>query len=211
MNNKVLIAIIFILVIGVIVGSIYFINRGENKTNDNSLKEANMPNNSSKNNNLESNEKVAIVYFSVTNITESIAIYIKNATNGDIFEIISEEKYTSYDLDYRNNDSIANREQNDSSARPKISNNINIDPYDIIYLGYPIWWGDVPKIILTFLDSHNLSGKTVIPFCTSNSSSINRSLSILKNYNKNINWIDGKRFGTTSQAEINDWIKSINR
>lgn len=194
MNNKILIVVIFILVIG---GGLYFMNRNENKAN----------NNSEDNN----NGKVAVVYFSATNTTKIVAGYIKNATNGDIFEIVPEEKYTSSDLNYENNNSRANKEQNDSSARPKISNNINVDSYDIIYLGYPIWWGDVPKIILTFLDSHDLSGKTVIPFCTSHSSGISESLSTLKNYNKNINWIDGKRFDSSSQSEINDWVQSVNR
>ena len=230
MNNKILIVIISILIIGAIGGGLYFMNRNENKTEDN-IPNSKIENNDSKENNTQNNSnsddkdsdnnkennsssssgKVAVVYFSATNTTESVAGYIKNATNGDLFEIVPEEKYTSSDLNYGNNDSRANKEQNDSSARPKISNNINVDSYDIIYLGYPIWWGDVPKIILTFLDTHDLSGKTVIPFCTSHSTGISGSLSTLKNYNKNVNWVDGKRFGTSSQSEINDWVQSINR
>lgn len=154
--------------------------------------------------------KVAIIYFSATGTTKTIAEYIKNTTNGELIEIIPKEKYTSEDLDYGNNESRANREQNNRSSRPEIENKSDLSSYDIIYLGYPIWWGDVPKIILTFLDTYDLSGKTVIPFCTSHSSGISGSLSTLKNYNKNINWVDGKRFGDSSQSEIDDWIKGLN-
>ncbi|MDE5617313.1 MAG: hypothetical protein K2I36_00470, partial [Ureaplasma sp.] len=201
---------------------LYFMNKSENQINDNALnkktennRENTKPNisNSKKSNNNDkpSSNKVAIVYFSATNTTKTVAGYIKNATNGDLIEIVPEDKYTSSDLNYGDNNSRANKEQNDSSSRPKIANKIDVSTYDTIYLGYPIWWGDVPKIILTFLDTHDLNGKTVIPFCTSHSSGISASLSTLKNYNKNINWIDGKRFEISSQSEINDWIKTIDR
>ena len=130
---------------------------------------------------------------------------------GNLIEIVPKEKYTDNDLNYGNDNSRANKEQNDSNARPEIKNNINTDNYDIIFLGYPIWWGDVPKIILTFLDSHNLNGKTIIPFCTSGSTEISGSLNTLKEYNKNINWIDGKRFSSsTSQDEVSSWVNSLN-
>lgn len=225
MNNKILIVIISILIIGVIGGSLYFMNNKEDKTNNNIPSEKVEDKNSNENDvsnngdpeenndNKEqnSNGKVAIVYFSATGTTEKVAKYIKNTTNGDLIEIVPEEEYTSSDLNYGNNNSRANKEQNDSSARPKISNDIDVSNYDTIYLGYPIWWGDVPKIILTFLDSHDLSGKTVIPFCTSHSSGMSGSLSTLKNYNKNINWLDGKRFGSASESEVSAWLSSITR
>ena len=94
--------------------------------------------------NVEKN-KTAIIYFSATGNTKKIANYIKEETSGDLIEIEPKEKYTSEDLDY-NDDCRANKEQNDDKARPEIANNIDVDKYDTIYLGYPIWWGDVPKI-----------------------------------------------------------------
>ncbi len=203
MNKKLIVLAITIIVIammGVIFG---FMHSKTSNNNNMNVLENKEENKTSKNN------KIAIIYFSATGTTKKVAEYIKNTTNGDLIEIIPKEKYTDADLNYGNNNSRATKEQNDSKARPEISNNINTDSYDIIYLGYPIWWGDVPKIILTFLDNQNLNGKTIIPFCTSGSSSISSSLNTLKNYNKNINWIDGKRL-TTSESEVKNWINSIN-
>ncbi len=154
---------------------------------------------------------MAIIYFSATGTTKKIAEYIKNWADGDLIEIIPKEKYTTSDLNYGNDTSRATKEQNDSNARPEIASTINTDNYDVIYLGYPIWWGDVPKIILTFLDNHNLNGKTIIPFCTSGSTGISGSLSTLKNYNKNITWLDGHRFGSgASETEVKNWVNSLN-
>lgn len=179
-------------------------NKGSSKTSTNTS----IKNNYNKN----GNSKEAIIYFSTTGTTRTIAEYIKNYTNGDLIEITPKEKYTSSDLDYGNNDSRANKEQNNTNARPEIENKIDISNYDVIYLGYPIWWGDVPKIILTFLDNNDLTGKKVIPFSTSHSSGMQTSLNTLKNYNNNIKWLDGKRFSSSSsQNEVNDWIKSVNK
>lgn len=223
MNKKIIALIVVIVVIAVGCVGFWFIS-SNNKTESNNNSNKNTTENQNSNElqedktqeNTKSNEttndkKVAIIYFSATGTTKKIAEYLKNTTNGDLIEIIPKEKYTDSDLNYGNNNSRANKEQNDSSSRPEISNNINTDTYDVIYLGYPIWWGDVPKIILTFLDSHNLNGKTVIPFCTSGSTGISDSLSTLKNYNKNITWIDGKRFSSSAtQDEVKDWVNSLN-
>ena len=154
-------------------------------------------------------QKIAIIYFSATGTTEKVAGYIKDATNGDLIEIVPKDKYTDSDLNYNNSNSRATQEQNDSSVRPEISNTIDTDSYDVIYLGYPIWWGDAPRIILTFLDNHDLSGKTVIPFCTSGSSGISTSVNYFKNNYKNVNWLDGRRLGT-SQSEVTNWVNGLN-
>ena len=116
----------------------------------------------------EQTKKSAVIYFSATGNTKALAEKIAAETNSDLIEIAPEEVYTSEDLNYNNSDCRANKEQNDDSARPAISNKIeNMADYDTIYLGYPIWWGTMPKIINTFLDTYDLSGKTVMPFCTS--------------------------------------------
>ena len=142
-----------------------------------------------------------VIYFSATGTTKSIAERIASKSNSDIIEIIPKEKYKDEDLNY-NSDCRANREQNDSSARPEIENTIDISKYDTIYLGYPIWWGTNPKIILTLLDTYDFTGKTIIPFCTSGSTGISGSVNDLKNYNSNLIIKDGKRFEANDSDEI---------
>ena len=214
MNKKIIVLIVaIIIVIGCEV--FWFISSNKKIESNNSNNNTNTTENGNSNESLEENinnndKKVAVVYFSATGTTKKVAEYIKSTTNGDLMEIIPKEKYTDSDLNYGNDNSRANKEQNDSKARPEILNNINTDSYDVIYLGYPIWWGDVPKIILTFLDNHNLKDKTIIPFCTSGSTGISDSLSTLKNYNKNVNWIDGKRFSSSAtQDEVTNWVKEL--
>ena len=220
MNKKIMVLVITIVVISLGVG-IWFIssnnksdsnNTTENSSNNNSNLTEDQNSNESNEENINNNDKkVAIIYFSATGTTEKVAGYIKEATGGDLIEIVPKEEYTDNDLNYGNNNSRANKEQNDSSARPEIKNNINTDNYNVMFLGYPIWWGDVPKIILTFLDSRNLDGKTVIPFCTSGSTGIENSMNTLKNYNKNVNWIDGKRFSSSiTQDELTKWVNGLN-
>ena len=157
------------------------------------------------------NNTSLVLYFSATNNTEQIAKYISEITSSDILEIIPKDVYTNEDLDYNNNNSRANREQNDKNARPEISNNLDLENYDVIYLGYPIWWGEEPRIILTLLDNYNLENKTIILFCTSGGSGIELSVSNIRNYNDKLNVLDGKRFSpNSSKEEVITWINSLN-
>ncbi len=210
MNKKILIiAILIVLLVGVVI-TFGILKKGDKKVDRESNKnsETNTNQNETSNSNQNTNQKVAIIYFSATGTTKEVATTLKEVTNGDLIEIIPEEKYTSNDLNY-NSDCRANREQQDSAARPKIANKIEVDKYDVIYLGYPIWWGTAPKIILTFLDTYDLTGKTVIPFCTSGGSGIEQSLADLKNYKQGIEWIEGKRFTNPSKQEIQNWVNSL--
>ena len=203
MNKKVIIVISIILVV-VVALVIYFLltNNSQNNNEQNS------------NNSIisdDSDSKRVVVYFSATGNTERVAGYIQGITGSDIIEIIPADEYTNADLNYSDDDCRANQEQNDDNARPEIANEIAIDSYDTIYLEFPIWWGDVPKIILTFLDTYDLSGKTVIPFCTSGGSGISTSMNTLRNYNQNINWIDGKQFSSgATENVVEAWINSLN-
>lgn len=157
------------------------------------------------------NNKSLVLYFSATNNTEQIAKYISEITSSDILEIIPKDVYTNEDLDYNNNNSRANREQNDKNARPEISNKLDLENYDVIYLGYPIWWEEEPRIILTLLDNYNLENKTIIPFCTSGGSGIELSVNNIRNYNNKLNVLDGKRFSSnSSKEEVITWINSLN-
>ena len=154
---------------------------------------------------------VLIAYFSCTNTTEGIAKHIQAETKGTLYEIIPEVPYTEDDLKYYT-DCRADREQADSTARPAISGNVdNIEKYEVVFLGYPIWHGQAPKIIYTFLESYDFSGKTIIPFCTSASSSIGSSDTNLHALASSAQWVSGKRFASgTSQKAVADWIKSLN-
>ncbi len=213
-TRNIIILIIAFIVIAAGVGIWLISSNKSNESNNTNNTNKNEEENKTDENNIEDketsdNKDIAVIYFSATGTTEKVAGYIKNATDADLIEIEPKEEYTDNDLNYSNDESRATKEQNDPSARPEISNNIDTDSYDVIFLGYPIWWGTSPKIILTFLDNHNLDGKTVIPFCTSGSSGIDSSVNYFKNNYKNINWIEGKRL-TTSESEVTNWVNSLN-
>lgn len=153
---------------------------------------------------------IKVIYFSCTNTTKNVAIKISSYLNCDIDEIVPEIPYTSEDLNYNNNSSRANTEQNSDNARPAINNTINLEDYNTIFLGYPIWWGKLPKIIYTFCDIYNLDGYTIIPFCTSGSSGISTSVNELKTLEINATILDGKRFSSNaSDNEIKTYIDSL--
>lgn len=151
------------------------------------------------------------IYFSATGNTKTIGDHIAEYTNSDTYEISALVPYTEEDLNYSNINCRANIEQNDSSARPEIgSEAISLDNHDIVYLGYPIWWGKAPKIIYTFLDNYDLSGKIIIPFCTSGSSSIGGSLSDLRALEPDATWLSGQRFSNNASAStIQSWVDSL--
>ena len=153
------------------------------------------------NSDTKTNGNSLVLYFSATGTTKKIAERISNELNSDIVEIIPKEEYKPEDLNY-NADCRANREQNDSKSRPGIKNEIDISKYDTIYLGYPIWWGTNPKIILTLLDTYDFTNKTIIPFCTSGSTGISGSVNDLRNYNNKLIIKDGKRFSIEDDDEV---------
>lgn len=170
-------------------------------------KNGNVSNNSSVNE-VKENSNSVVLYFSATGTTKSIAERIAKESNSDIIEIIPKERYKEEDLNY-NSDCRANREQKDSKARPEIENTIDITKYNTVYLGYPIWWGTNPKIILTLLDSYDFTGKTIIPFCTSGSTDISDSVNDLRNYNSKLTIKDGKRFSSSDDDNvIKDFINN---
>ncbi len=150
---------------------------------------------------------VLVAYFSVTNNTKKLAEYAQKHLNSDIFEIVPKQKYTSEDIAY-STDCRANREQNDEAARPEILYTIeDISKYDTIVLGYPIWWGQAPKILYTFVESYNLEGKTILPFCTSGSSPLGTSATNLAKSASKATWLEGARFAAnTSEETFTTWL-----
>ena len=152
--------------------------------------------------------KILVVYFSATGTTKPLAEYVAEILKADLYEIVPEDPYTEEDLAYYTN-GRADQEQNDSSARPAISGGVeNMEEYDTIFLGYPIWHGQAPRIISTFLESYDFSEKTIIPFCTSHSSGIGSSADNLHSLcSDSTEWLEGKRFaGETSRGTIEEWL-----
>lgn len=155
----------------------------------------------------EETAKTLVVYFSATGNTKSVAEEIVRLTGADLYEIVPADPYTDEDLNYNNNDCRANQEMNDASARPAIgSEAIDISTYDTVFVGYPIWWGTAPRIINTFLDTYDLSGKTVLPFCTSGSSGISQSVSAIRAAEPNADVRDGLRASGANDSSIESWI-----
>lgn len=157
-------------------------------------------------------EKVLVAYFSCTGRTEAVAKVIAKSMSGDLYCITPQRSYTKADLDWRNQKSRSSIEMADPKSRPELADKkANIKAYDVIFVGYPIWWDSCPRIINTFIESYNFEGKTVIPFATSGGSPITKSENELKAlYYKNIIWKQGKLFnGDTKQAS--EWSMTFKR
>ena len=158
-----------------------------------------------------SNAEAVVVYFSATGHTKTIAQSIAEEGKFPLMEIEPAQKYTAEDLNYNQEDCRANLEQNNPAARPKIANDLSsVTSYKTIYIGYPIWWGTNPKIIETFLDSYDLSGKTVYVFATSGGSQIDVSIENLKQEYPQIKIQGGQLFNNgDSKKKIADWLASL--
>ncbi len=168
-------------------------------------------------------KKTVVIYFSATGTTKSVANKIKKASNGTLVEIKAAQPYTDADLNWSNSSSRVTKEHESasnpakSSVRPKISNLKQIQKAvksaDIVYIGYPIWWGEAPHIVYTLVENTNLKGKTVVPFSTSLSSGMGNSGSNLKTkaiVSKKTKWNKGKGFyGKSNQKTVDNWVKTI--
>ena len=186
---------------------------GESKENDQTSNSEPKEETSNTNSSPEesSGSKVLVAYFSCTGNTKGLAEKIAAALNADIYEIVPEQPYTDADLNYNNSSSRSTKEQNDNSCRPVISGSANnMGSYDTVVLGYPIWWGQAPKILYTFVESYDLSGKTVVPFCTSASSGVGSSASNLHSSAPGANWLDGTRLSSSaSNSDIEKWLGGL--
>ena len=152
---------------------------------------------------------ILVSYFSASGVTKGVAEKIANAVNGDLFEIEPVQKYTDEDLDWTNKQSRSTIEMNNKSFRPPVLNKVsNINEYNTVIIGFPVWWYTAPTIINTFIEENNLEGKNVYVFVTSGGSGSEGSFKDLKNTYSNINFISSKRFrGNESKEEYINWIK----
>ncbi|MCD7737668.1 MAG: aldo/keto reductase [Lachnospiraceae bacterium] len=155
--------------------------------------------------------RILVAYFSCTGTTEQIARWIIDETGADSYEIVPEVPYTEEDLAYYTG-GRADQEQADDSARPGIAGSVeNIEQYDVIFLGYPIWHGQAPRIISTFLESYDFSDVTIIPFCTSHSSDIGSSAENLHSLcSDTVTWMEGRRFSQdATESDVIEWVDSM--
>ena len=158
-----------------------------------------------------SETNVIVVYFSRTGNTERIASCLVELTGADSYVIRAEDPYTDEDIAYNNADCRANREQDDKTVRPAIADPLrSLDGYGIVFLGYPIWWGQEPRIIDTFLESYDFSEKTVIPFCTSASSGIAASERNISGLVPIGEQLPGKRFSASADMDaVRAWYDTL--
>ena len=155
--------------------------------------------------------KVLVAYFSAGGVTAKMAKKLADAIGADLFEITPEEPYTKADLNWMDKKSRSSVEMNDPSARPEINGKVeDMDSYDTVIIGFPIWWGIAPRIIETFLESYDFSGKTIIPFCTSGGSGVGRSDSALhKNVSADVKWAKGVQINRPRENEIRKWLDKV--
>ncbi|MDO5521511.1 MAG: flavodoxin [bacterium] len=156
--------------------------------------------------------KKLVAYFSATGVTEGVAKKLANVTEGDLFEIKPQTPYTSADLDWNNKDSRSSVEMSDPSSRPAIATKVdNMDEYDTVFIGFPVWWYVAPTIINTFLESYDFAGKNIVLFATSGSSQLGDTMKVLMPcVDASAKWVSGKRFSSdVSAEELADWVKSL--
>ena len=155
--------------------------------------------------------KILVAYFSATNNTEGVARELADGLGADLYEITPSKPYTDEDLDYSNSKSRSSVEMNDPDTRPAISGSVkNIKQYDVVFVGYPIWWGEAPRIMSTFIESYDFSGKTLVAFCTSASSGFGSSDKALRSAANGATWLTGHRFSAGASADdVMEWANGL--
>lgn len=159
----------------------------------------------------EANErKILIAYYSTTNNTASIAEHIRSLAGGDTFRIETLDPYPS---DYQSHTEVAMKEK-EAKARPRLKTDIdNMESYDIIFVGFPIWWGDAPMVIATLLEAHNLKGKTVVPFCTHGGGGVGKAFDNIKKYAPDASYLEGYvtsgSRASRDKSNVEVWLKRI--
>ena len=167
--------------------------------------------NAQNNNNLMSNNsKTLVAYFSATGNTMEAASKLARVANADLHEIVPEVPYTPADLNWRDKNSRSTIEMENKASRPAIANKVeNMEQYDTVFVGYPIWWYIAPTIINTFLEQYDFTGKTVIPFFTSGGSGAGETMRYLTPSAPGANWVEPKNLNYMSEDEMKTWVESL--
>ena len=155
--------------------------------------------------------KTLVAYFSASGVTAKVAERLAGAIGADIYEIKPEQAYTSADLNWMDKKSRSSVEMNDRNCRPAIGNKVeNMDQYDTVFVGFPVWWYREPSIIDTFMEAYSFDDKTVIPFATSGGSGLGDSAKNMQELAKGAKVINGKKFSAGASAdELGAWAKSL--
>lgn len=154
--------------------------------------------------------KILVAYFSASGVTKGVAQRLAKAAGADLFEIRPAVPYTQADLNWTDKKSRSSVEMNDPLSRPEIAEMLpNMADYDTVFVGYPIWWYVAPHIINTFVESYDLSGKTLVAFATSGGSGIGKTVEELKKLYPDANWKDGKLLNNISDKELVDWASKF--
>ena len=210
MNRVILISVFSILTFQVMAQEKIVQTAGENASNewlepvtDEEYEKINM-------NSMQSNHKILVAYFSATGVTARAAQKVAEATGGEVYAITPAKPYTDADLDWRDKQSRSSVEMNDPKARPALGGErLDVSEYDIVFIGYPIWWNQAPRLINTFIESHNLKGKTVIPFATSGGSTIAGSAATLKRSYPALEWKEGRLLNRADEKTLRTWIERL--
>lgn len=157
------------------------------------------------------NQNTLVAYFSATGTTKGVAEKLAAVTGADLYKIVPARPYSSEDLDYNDSHSRTSTEMNDPNVRPEISSQkVSLDKYSTLYLGYPIWWGEAPRIMSTFVETYDFDGITVIPFCTSGSSGIGSSGDTLAKQAASGKWLAGERLeGSVLEEDLKAWTDGL--
>lgn len=152
-----------------------------------------------------------VAFFSASGVTAALAQRLSRAAGADLFEIKPAVPYTSADLDWTNASSRSSVEMKNPASRPEIAEKLpNMADYDVVFLGFPIWWYVAPTIINTFLESYDFSGKTIALFATSGGSPMGRTLEILRPLcNASVKWLPAKMLNGATDSDLNAWLKSL--
>lgn len=154
--------------------------------------------------------KKLVAYFSASGVTKRYAEKIAKLTGAEVFEIEPKIPYTNADLNWQNASSRSSVEMKNPDSRPEIAENLpNMNEYDIVFVGFPIWWYVAPTIIDTFLESYDFSGKTIVPFATSGGSGIGRTVDVLKSICPKSDIRDGKVVNHISENKLAGWVESF--
>ena len=160
--------------------------------------------------NMQTGNKPLVAYFSATGTTAKAARTIADVTGGTLYEIAPQQSYTADDLDWNDRQSRSSVEMNNPQARPALKDTKqDVAAYDVVFIGYPIWWDQAPRIINTFIENHDLKGKTLVPFATSGGSGISNSVKELRKAYPDLEWQDGKLLNRVSRNTVQNWVNDV--
>ena len=154
---------------------------------------------------------ILVVYFSATGTTRGVAEKLAEGLSADLYEIVPQEPYTAADLNYNDRKSRTSVEMDDPACRPAIAGELpDLTAYDTVFIGYPIWWGDAPRIVSNFVEQADLTDKTLAVFFTSGSSGLGNSMRHLEQQSGAGTWLEGRRFTSrTAVDELVSWAKGL--